>query len=74
MNACRSFLEAVEFKGLPFHFSLRLKYKGKKKKDGGRDGERAGGKLRQQSVSKRGSLLLLILTFQIDRLTLPVNQ
>lgn len=68
MNACRSFLEAMEFKGLPFHFSLGLKYKGKKRE------WREGEKLRQQNVSKRGSLLLLISTCQIDRLTLPVNQ
>lgn len=42
MNTCQSFLEAMKFKGLPFHFSLRLKYKEKK----------GGGGLRQQIVGK----------------------
>lgn len=36
----------MRFKGLPFHFSLRLKYKEE------REGGREGGKLRQQIVSK----------------------
>lgn len=34
MNTCHSFLEAMKFKGLPFHFSLRLKYKEKKREGG----------------------------------------
>lgn len=88
MNTCQSFLEAMKFKGLPFHFALRLKYKGKKK--GARERGREGGRLRQQNVSKtqrrRGTReredgeevsskpLLLILTLQIDWFKLPVNQ
>lgn len=36
----------MKFKGLPFHFLLRLKYKEK------REGGKEGGKLRQQIGSK----------------------
>lgn len=46
MNTCHSFLEAMKFKGLPFHFLVRLKYKEKK------GGGWMGGKLRQQIVTK----------------------
>lgn len=38
MNTCHSFLEAMKFKGLPFHFLVRLKYKEKKKVGGRVDG------------------------------------
>lgn len=37
MNTCHSFLEAMRFKGLPFHFLLRLKYKEKKGRERGRE-------------------------------------
>ena len=70
MNTCLSFPEAMKCKGLPFHFSLRLKYKG------GREGGEIETTERKEDSEEAGTgePLRFILTFQIDWFKPPVNQ
>lgn len=85
MNSCHSSLEAMKFKGLPFHSVLGLKYKEKLEGEGARRWEEGreeiettdGAQRRKVDCGlRRGSLkpLLFILTFEIDLLKMAANQ